>query len=167
MTATRTKEQEQEIVRSREDTLDVRLFEVMEIVKMPEKWSVDSRHNIITVYPHPVITREGRVKGVEYMSTKFSLSTQLPHVLAERYSKLQKDIAETYKTRYGKHSMYIDDWLELVSQGYKLKQIAELYNIKSTAVSNSLSYHVREQYEKAKAEARANKRRSLYMKVRV
>ncbi|HDX9655145.1 TPA: hypothetical protein ROY23_005712 [Bacillus wiedmannii] len=73
---------EAEIVRQREKRLDNVLFKCLEIMKMPEKWEMAKDGNMITVYPHPIVKREGyRVDGIQYLPNK---SYYFPDVLLER-----------------------------------------------------------------------------------
>lgn len=74
---------EQEKVIRREDSLDNVYFQCLEIMRMPDKWSIDKDGNIIIVYPHPIVSREAyRVEGINYLPHK---SYYLPDVLLERH----------------------------------------------------------------------------------
>lgn len=74
--------QQSDAVIRREDSLDLVLFECMEIMRKPTRWGIDINNNIIELYPHPIVKREAyRVDGIEYLPHK---SYNLPDVLLER-----------------------------------------------------------------------------------
>lgn len=79
----------------REDKLDNRLFAVMQALKdYGEKWTVTPDNNIVTSYPHPVVTHDGVLVDIVFKPTKYNIETMLPPVLAERHNKLYKNISK-------------------------------------------------------------------------
>ncbi|MFN7251500.1 MAG: hypothetical protein ACK4M9_11995 [Anaerobacillus sp.] len=84
-----------------EDMNDNKLWSIMEAVEQPTKWKVDLRHNIIEVYPHPVLDAEGRVMDIVYKSFKYNLRTDITNYeVAERYLQLKEDIKQGNVDKY-------------------------------------------------------------------
>lgn len=165
---------EQEIVKQREDRFDNVLFQCLEIMKMPEKWAMDKDNNIITVYPHPIVKREGyRVEGIQYLPHK---SYHLPNVLLDRLFYWESLTMITYfkdavkhvpiKKKRGRKPKVKDvnapavvgrpkkytpqdvmQWVELREQGLSLREIAEITGVPQ----QSLSYYTRKYMSEAVA----------------
>ena len=65
-----------------EAMLDKKLFAVLDVLNKPTKWGFSVEGSIITVYPHPVLSNDYKVKAVEYKPYK---SFEIPEVLLDRY----------------------------------------------------------------------------------
>lgn len=135
---------EQEKVIRREDSLDNVYFQCLEIMRMPDKWSIDKDGNIIIVYPHPIVSREAyRVEGINYLPHK---SYYLPDVLLERHLYWEEILAKEVKKtkapkarkqgRPIKHTAEsVKEWIELREQGLTFQQIGAIVGAKGSTVS--------------------------------
>ena len=144
---------QKEAVAKREDRLDVVYFECLEIMKMPEKWKVGKRGNIIAVYPHPIVSREAyRVEGIQYLPHK---SYYLPEVLMARHiywedllnNDAKPDVARIAKTRKPiKTKVVVTEELRaeivrMANSGIPSKEIAEAVGASRTTVNNYIRKH--------------------------
>ncbi|MFC0235141.1 hypothetical protein [Fictibacillus phosphorivorans] len=129
-----------------QNMMEIKLFNVLEVLKQPNKWAIGNDGKIIDVYPHPVLNDELRIVGIEYKKEKNYL---LPEELLEVYCKLQDKIESVNKHRgaknyyvKGKKSKYpaevIEQWIQMREFGCSYPVIAEKYNVPL----GSVSYHI-------------------------
>ncbi|RVT57632.1 hypothetical protein [Niallia taxi] len=132
-----------------EDMLDNKLFAVLDVLNKPTKWGMDAEGIIITVYPHPVLSNDYKVKGIEYKSYK---SYEMPELLLDRYivlqdeidvieAKYQKSTSKKKEEKRGRKSKYsaelIQQWKDLRQSGMSCRAVSEQYNVPY----NIVSYH--------------------------
>jgi hypothetical protein len=155
------KQQQQEEQMRREDVLDDRLFEALEVLRMPTKWVIDRATGCIkTVYPVPVF-KGLNVVGVSY---KDNQATILPDELFDRLVTLEDEIDSIVSTakatkvqpaksnkqgsKRGRPCKYseedIKEWVELTTAGLSFGQVATIYKTNA----NVVSYHMNK-YKKA------------------
>lgn len=109
-----------------ENELDNLLFEVMEAVQSPEKWSIDAITGAMReVYPHPVLDSWHRVKKVAYKPFKYDMEAQLHEALLERYHQLQKDINQADPNNYIKKKEDRKSYVKVTPE--MAEQIVQLY----------------------------------------
>lgn len=153
---TRMTKQQAEAVIQRDDSLDLVLYECMEIMKQDTKWGMDRDGKMTELYPHPIVSREAhRVSGVKYLPHK---SYYLPEVLLERLIVLEDEIEKVNKPRavragkLGRPSKHTADevkqWVELRKQGATLGRIAKAFQTTQSTVSNNLTKYYAEQEAK-------------------
>lgn len=158
-----------------EDMLDNRLFEVLEVANMPEKFGVTKDNEIITLYPVPIF-KGIRVIRVEYQTNK---SFVLPEALLERICILEDEIEAVNKEMEkkapknpapkGRPSKFIPEdavkMLELKEQGLSYKEIAEMFGTTAITVSNYMRKHNKNKKgETGIKEAERNGRHTKQMK---
>jgi hypothetical protein len=91
-----------------EEVLDDKLFNILEVLRKPIKWSIDKDGNIIEIFPHPVLNKQNEVIGIEYKKERAYL---LPDELFDRYCSLQDDIErEDKKGLNAQPRSYKDEW---------------------------------------------------------
>jgi hypothetical protein len=148
---TADKKAELEKVMRREDSLDVVYFQCLEIMRMPEKWSIDKDGNIIIVYPHPIVSREAyKVDGIKYLPHK---SYYLPDVLLERHIYWKDILAVGKKTKAktkkkGRPTKHTAEeakaWQELKEQGLSLHKIGEMVGAKASTINYYIKKYCQE-----------------------
>jgi hypothetical protein len=130
---------EQEIVERAQDRLDNVYFQCVEIMRMPSKWAIDKNNNIIPVYPHPVVKREGyRVERIEYLPYK---SFYLPDVLMQRHYYWQEQTSRNATPPTKEDAI---KWSKMRQSGMTYSKIAEQAGVKPHTVSYYIKKYCKE-----------------------
>lgn len=119
--------------------MDLHLFRCKEIMKLPTKWTLSQRGEIITAYAHPVISSDCKVIGVVYKPHK---SYYLPKTLLDReiyWDDILKQAdadAKELKTSKGNKPTQKEvlGWLKMRQEGLSYADIADNLGIKKHRV---------------------------------
>ncbi|MBN8234715.1 hypothetical protein JF544_05615 [Halobacillus kuroshimensis] len=118
-------------IKEREYREKVKFYEdVNEALDSPEKWIMRG-HAIVKAYPHPVL-RGINVVGIEYKTTPFLFPDELWELYCEIEVELSIHIPEWKANR-------AIDFMMLREQGYKDSQIARMYNLNPSVVTNNIA----------------------------
>lgn len=124
----------------KDNILRQRLLSILEVLELPEKFGIDKDHNIVTLYPQPVLNKEYKVIEVKYKTEKaFLIPSELFNVYCHMEEKDKK------RSKLGRPSTikpeYIKEWVQLKAEGYTYAQIASRYGYNPTTIT----YHVKKQ----------------------
>lgn len=83
-----------------EQVLEDKLLNILEVLELPTKWSIDKDGNVIDIYPHPVLNVANDVIGVQYKKDKAFL---IPDGLYDVYSSMMSEIEAVDEAFKNKH----------------------------------------------------------------
>lgn len=132
-----------------EDLLDNRLYEALEVMAQPTKWGMNREGNFTELYPCPVF-KDGRVSGVEYRTNK---AVELPEELLERLCILEDELealapkVKAPKQSVGRPAKFSPEdalvLLQLREDGVTYSELAEMFGVSGTTVTNYLKKYKR------------------------
>ncbi|MBU8690575.1 helix-turn-helix domain-containing protein [Priestia megaterium] len=151
---TRTeKKQQAEAQMRHEDLLDNRLYDALQVMSKPAKWGMNKDGSFTELYPCPVF-KDGRVSGVEYRTNK---AVELPEELLERLCILEDELealapkVKAPKQIKGRPAKFSHEdatkMIELREQGVTYSELAEMFGVSGTTVSNYIRKQNRKQKE--------------------
>lgn len=112
-----------------------KIRQILNILKLPTKFGIDFKNNIVTLYPHPKLNNFYIPVGVEYKTYR---SYKMPDDLFEDFCSNQ----DTKQPSTPKEKVNKEEWQLLYKKGIAISEIANRYSVCSRTVRRYLNNQV-------------------------